>query len=75
MKHVAYGLISKSAENYLAYWDCLIRSQLKSKSFAAGFTGRFPIVGGIGIGGGGGGGGCQGVVDASAGCPLPMLGM
>lgn len=24
--------------------------------------------------GGGGGGGCSGVVDASAGCPLPMLG-
>ena len=28
-----------------------------------------------GGGGGGGGGGCAGVIDASKGCPLPMLGM
>ena len=29
----------------------------------------------VGGGGGGGGGGCTGLIDASKGCPLPMLGM
>lgn len=41
-----------------------------------GFSGKTPIVGRVGSGsGGGGGGGCAGVIDASIGCPLPMLGM
>lgn len=42
---------------------------------STGFTGRFPIVGGIGPGGSTPPTGCAGVIDASAGCPLPMLGM
>ena len=45
-----------------------------SNSSFFGFSGRFPLVGRIGAGGGGGGG-CAGVIDASAGCPLPMLGV
>lgn len=38
-----------------------------------GFSGKTPIVGRVGSGSGGGG--CAGVIDASVGCPLPMLGM
>lgn len=40
-----------------------------------GFSGRFPLVGGIGTGGAAPVGCGTGVIDASAGCPLPMLGM
>ncbi len=42
---------------------------------SSGFTGRFPITGGIGSGGPPPAGCGTGVIDASAGCPLPMLGM
>jgi hypothetical protein len=43
---------------------------------AIGFSGRFPIVGGMGVGSSPPPTGCgAGVIDASAGCPLPMLGM
>jgi hypothetical protein len=40
-----------------------------------GFSGRFPIVGGIGPGGSGPPPTCLGAIDTSVGCPLPMLGM
>lgn len=41
-----------------------------------GFTGRMPITGGIGSGSTPPPVGCgTGVIDAGAGCPLPMLGM
>lgn len=40
-----------------------------------GFTGRFPLSGGFGSGGPPPVGCGTGVIDASAGCPLPMLGM
>lgn len=38
-----------------------------------GFTGRWPIAGIIGSGSSPPGS-CNGVIDASSGCPLPMLG-
>jgi hypothetical protein len=41
-----------------------------------GMSGLGPVVSKASSGGGGGGGGCAaGAIDASAGCPLPMLGM
>jgi hypothetical protein len=40
-----------------------------------GFTGRWPLVGGIGSGGAPVDPCSAGVIDASVGCPLPMLGM
>ena len=40
-----------------------------------GFSGRFPIVGGIGPGTVAPSNCGVGAIDASAGCPLPMLGM
>ena len=45
--------------------------QARLTRLGAGIPGGCEAVGG----GGGGGGGCNGVIDASAGCPLPMLGM
>lgn len=41
---------------------------------SSGFTGRNPVSGGIGSGSTPPVG-CAGVIDASVGCPLPMLGM
>lgn len=40
-----------------------------------GFTGRWPVAGKIGKGSSPPPVGCAGVIDASVGCPLPMLGM
>ena len=43
--------------------------------YSKGFSGRFPIVGGIGPQNTGPPPMCgNGTIDASAGCPLPMLG-
>jgi hypothetical protein len=45
-------------------------------NFYQSFTGRNPpLVGSIGQTGGGPPPTCAGVIDASVGCPLPMLGM
>lgn len=39
------------------------------------FTGRFPLTGGIGSGSPPPAGCGTGIINAGAGCPLPMLGM
>ncbi len=41
----------------------------------SGFTGRFPLTGGFGSGGPPPVGCGTGTIDASEGCPLPMLGL
>lgn len=43
-------------------------------AFGLGLGNRFGKLGAIYSGPSGSGGGCAGVIDASVGCPLPMLG-
>ncbi len=43
--------------------------------FSLGFSGRFPLTGGMGIAPSPPASTCLGVIDATAHCPLPMLGM
>lgn len=52
-----------------------IAGKLGGNSGNLSFTGRFPLTGGIGSGSAPPASCGTGVIDASAGCPLPMLGM